>query len=142
MIIGGLFLAGQGLRYHFNALQLEEIKAETDKLYSSVLGPDIGLSPFGRLQFEQGKLTAIRRIGLDPLSVLASLSRPAMESLRLEGLSLTGKKGRARGFFGPNADRFGEYFEALSEDDQYSFLLEKSEEVFGGIVFSLIVEAK
>jgi len=142
VIIGAMFLAGQGLRYHFNLVQIEEIRAETDKLYTSVLGPDIGHSPFGRLQFEHGKLTATRRIGLDPLGVLASLSRPAMESLRLEGLTLTGKTGRARGFFGPNADRFDGYLEALSEDDRYFFLLEKREEVFGGILFSLIVEAK
>ena len=140
--IGGMFLLGQGLRYHFNLAQIEQIKGETSKLYSSVLGPDIGQSPFGRLQFEQGKLAATRRIGLDPLSVLASLSRPAMESLRLEGLTLTGKSGRARGFFGPNVDRFDGYIDALSDDDHYFFSLEKREDVFGGITFSLIVEPK
>ena len=142
VLIGGMFMVGQGLRYYSNFAQIEEINGETDKLYISALGPDIGNSPFGRLQFEHGKLMATRRIGLDPLSILASLSRPAMESLRLEGLTLTGKTGRARGFFGPNVDRFEGYLDALSEDDHYSFLLEKREEVFGGILFSLIVEPK
>jgi len=142
LIVGGMFMVGQGLRYHFNLTQIEEIKAETDKLYTSVLGPDIGQSPFGRLQFEHGKLMATRRIGLDPLSVLAAMSRPDMISLRLEGLVLTGKRGKARGFFGPNVDRFDEYLDQLSDDEQYFFSLEKREEVFGGILFSLIVEPK
>jgi hypothetical protein len=142
IVVGGMFLAGQVLRYSFNLAQIKEINAETDKLYVSVLGADIGNSPFGRLQFEHGKLTATRSIGLDPLSVLASLSRPAMESLRVEGLTLSGKTGRVRGFFGPNVNRFEGYVEALSDDDKYFFLLDKREDVFGGISFSLIVEPK
>lgn len=142
VIVGGLFLAGQGLRYHFKVAQIEEIRAETEKLYKSVLGEDIGGSPFGRLQFEHGKLTATHRIGLDPLSVLVALSKPAEENVRLEGLSLTGKKGRARGFFGPNVDQFDTYIDKLTDDEQYFFILEKKEEVFGGITFSLIVEPK
>jgi len=140
VIICGLFLMGQLLRYHFNYAQLDEILAQTNKLYASALGPDIGNSPFGRLQFEHGKLAATHRIGLDPVSVLAALSRPAVESLRLEGLSLDGKRGRARGFFGPMVDQFDDYITALSDDEQYIFSLEKREEVFGGITFSLIVE--
>lgn len=142
VIVGGMFLVGQGLRYHFNRLQIDEIRAETRKLYTSVLGEDIGGSPFGRLQFEHGKLTATERIGLDPLSVLAALSRPAMESVRLEGLTLSGNKGKVRGFFGPNVERFEEYMDLLSEDDHYFFSLDKRDEVFGGITYSLIVEPK
>jgi hypothetical protein len=141
-VVCGLFLAGQGVRYHFNLAQLREIREQTDALYSSVLGPDIGQSPFGRLQFEQGKLSARHRIGLDPLAVLAALSRPAVESLRLEGLALTGMRGRVRGFFGPNVDRFDDYVDDLSKDEQFYFSLEKREEVFGGITFSLVVEPK
>lgn len=142
MVIGFVFVAGQGLRYHFKREQIGEIRAETNKLYVSVLGEDIGGTPFGRLQFEHGKLSATRRIGLDPLSVLASLSRPAMESVRLEGLSLTGKQGRVRGFFGPNIDQFDQYLNLLSDDDHFFFTLEKREDVFGGLTFSLIVEPK
>ncbi len=138
----GLFVGGQLLRYGFTETQLAEINAETDELYKSVLGEDIGTSPFGRLQFEHGKLTAIRRIGLDPLSVIEALSRPAVESVRLEGLSLDGKRGRARGFFGPNIEQFDVYIAALSDDERYTFSLEKKEEVFGGLMFSLIVEAQ
>jgi len=142
VIICGLFFVGQLLRYHFNSTQLNDILAETNKLYISVLGADIGNSPFGRLQYEHGKLAATRRIGLDPVSVLAALSRPAKESLRLEGLSLDGKRGRARGFYGPNVDQFDGYIDALSDDEQFYFSLEKREDVFGGITFSLIVEPK
>ena len=140
LIVCGLFMVGQLLRYNYDLEQLAEIQIETEKLYHSVLGDDIGSSPFGRLQFEHGKLTATHRIGLDPLNVLAALSRPAVESLRVEGLSLTGKKGRVRGFFGPNVNRFDAYIDDLSDDDNYFFSLEKREDVFGGITFSLIVE--
>jgi hypothetical protein len=139
-VICGLFLAGQVVRYGLHAAQLLEIREQTDALYVSALGPDIGQSPFGRLQFEHGKLAAGRRVGLDPLSILAALSRPAVESLRLEGLSVTGKTGRVRGFFGPNVDDFDDYLNALSGDEQFAFVLEKREDVFGGIVFSLLVE--
>jgi hypothetical protein len=139
-VICGLFLAGQGVRYSLHLAQLREIEAQTDVLYASVLGPDIGQSPFGRLQFEHGKLAARRGLGLDPLSVLAALSRPAVESLRIEGVSLTGKSGRVRGFFGPNVDRFDDFLHALSRDEQFIFSLEKREDVFGGILFSLTVE--
>lgn len=142
VIICSLLLAGQGLRYHWVRAQLDEIRAQTGKLYVSVLGEDIGSSPFGRLQFEHGKLAASLRIGLDPLSVLGALSRPAGENLRLEGLSLEGKRGRARGFFGPNTARFDEYLDKLSDDEQYLFTLENREDVFGGITFSLIVEPR
>ncbi len=91
VIVCALFLGGQLLRYHFSQSQLDLIKTETDKLYHSVLGQDIGQSPFGRLQFEQGKLSAVRRIGLDPLSMLAALSLPAGENIRVEGVTLNGK---------------------------------------------------
>ncbi len=140
MVICVLFLAGQLLRYYFENTQLSEIISETEKLYVSVLGDDIGGSPFGRLQFEQGKLAAITRIGLDPASVLAALSKPAVESLRLEELSLKGQRGHAKGFFGPNVEQFDEYISALAEDEQFIFTLGKKENVFGGIAFSLIVE--
>lgn len=142
VIISAMFMTGQLLRYHYTHIQLAEIRQETNKLYESVLGQDIGSSPFGRLQFEHGKLTATHSIGLDPLGVLAALSRPAVESLRVEGLTVDGKRGRVRGFFGPNVSRFDGYINALSDDDQYFFSLEKREEVFGGILFSLIVEAQ
>ena len=141
-VICSLLLLGQGLRYHFVRAQLDEIRAETDKLYVSVLGRDIGTQPFGRLQFEHGKLTAKLRIGLDPLSVLAALSRPAGENLRLEELSLEGKRGTVHGFFGPNTARFDEYMNKLSDDEQYLFSLQRREDVFGGITFSLIVEPR
>lgn len=142
VIICSLFSAGQLLRYHFSRSQLDVILSKTEQLYQSALGEDIGNSPFGRLQFEHGKLSATHSIGLDPISVLAALSRPAVESLRLEGLSLDGKRGRARGFFGPNVEAFDDYIDALTDDEQYFFSLEKREDVFGGITFSLIVEPK
>jgi len=142
VILCALCLAGQGLRYHFNRTQLDEIRSQTRALYVSVLGQDIGSEPFGRLQFEHGKLAATLRIGLDPLGVLAALSRPAGENLRVEGLSLSGMHGRVNGFFGPNVARFDEYLNRLTDDDHYLFTLEKREEVFGGILFSLTVEAQ
>lgn len=142
VIVCALFMGGQLLRYGFNLSQLDNIREETRRLYTSVLGPDIGNSPFGRLQFEQGKLAATLRIGLDPLSVLAALSKDAPVSLRLEGMQLSGKRGTVRGFFGPSVNGFDTYIDQLSENDAYFFTLDKREEVFGGITFSLLVEPK
>ncbi|MBC17488.1 MAG: hypothetical protein CL942_14780 [Desulfovibrio sp.] len=141
-IICGLILAGQGVRYYHNWAQLKQIEDATRDLYVSVLGEDIGGSPFGRLQFEQGKLAANVRIGLDPVSVLASLSRPAVPSLRIETVSLKGMQGRISGFFGPNVGKFDQYMNQLTDDDMYYFTLEKRETVFGGLEFTLLVEPK
>lgn len=142
LIVCGLFLCGQFIRYRAGQVQLNRIQAETDTLYRSVMGDDIGKSPFGRLQFTHGKLSAVNQIGLDPLSVLAALSKPAVASLRVEGLSLHGKTGRVRGFFGPNTEGFDAYYNALTDDEQYDFILESKEAVFGGMTFSLIVELR
>lgn len=141
LAVGGLFLCGQGMRYHFNNAQLFEIKLETDKLYRSVLGPDIGNSPFGRLQFEHGKLMAESRIGLDPLNMLTALSRPAPESLRLEGLTLKGTRGRLRGSCSDPV-AYKRYLDALSEDEQFLFSVYKSDETAEGVAFILTVEPR
>lgn len=142
LVIGGLVLGGQGVRYWLNYVQLSAIRAETNRLYHSVLGPDIGGSPFGRLQFEHGKLMASSRIGLDPLGVLAALSRPAGEALRVDGVSLTGTKGRIRGYFSGDEDRFTQYMERLSDDDHYLFSVYKTDVLGDGLAFSLNVEPK
>lgn len=139
LVVGLFFLGGQGVRYWSNKAQLAEIKSETDKLYISVLGKDIGNSPFGRLQFEHGKLSATKRIGLDPLAVLAALSRPVAESLRLDGVTLTGTKGRIRGTIG-GPEAFKAYMNALSDDEYFLFSLYKSDDVGGDVAFILTVE--
>lgn len=142
LVIGGLFLGGQGVRYYLHYRQLQTIRAETEELYRSVLGPDIGGSPFGRLQFEHGKLLASKRIGLDPLSVLAALSRYAGEELRVDGVSLSGTQGRVRGHFNGDEAGFMRYMEKLSDDDRYLFSVYKIDELGGGMSFSLSVEPK
>jgi hypothetical protein len=142
LVIGGLFLGGQGVRYYLNYVQLAAIRAQTEKLYHSVLGPDIGGSPFGRLQFEHGKLMASKRIGLDPLGVLAALSKPAGEGLRVDGVSLTGTRGRVRGFFSGDEAGFTKYMEKLSDDDRYLFSVYKTDDLGEGVSFSLTVEPK
>ncbi|WP_338668865.1 hypothetical protein [Pseudodesulfovibrio methanolicus] len=142
LVIGGLFLGGQGVRYYLNYMQLAAIRAQTGRLYHSVLGPDIGSSPFGRLQFEHGKLLASRSIGLDPLGVLAALSKPAGEGLRVDGVSLTGTSGRVRGYFSGDEAAFMRYMEKLSDDDRYLFSVYKVDELGDGVSFSLSVEPK
>lgn len=142
MAVCALFLGGQGLRYYLSWAQLDAIRTETENLYKSVLGPDIGGSPFGRLQFEHGKLMAASRIGLDPLSVLAALSGPAGQPLRLESLALHGTSGRIRGVYEGKPEKFQNYMEALSDDDQYLFSLYKSDETPAGVVFNLRVEPR
>ena len=137
-----LFLGGQGVRYYLGWSQLSAIQTETENLYRSVLGPDIGGSPFGRLQFEHGKLMAASRIGLDTLSVLDVLSSPAGQGLRLESLSLNGLSGRARGVFEGNMAKLEDYLRKLSDDDHYIFTAYKNEELPNGVLFNLRVEPR
>lgn len=140
--VGLLFCAGQGVRYLAHHVQADDLDRETRRLYVSVLGEDIGQSPFGRLQFEQGKLTAQRRIGLDPLSVIEALGGPAMDSLRLESLTVDRRSATATGFFGPHEERFDDYLAALDENEKYEFRLTRREQALGGVSFSLSVELR
>jgi len=140
LVVGSLFLGGQGIRYYLHWSQSKRIMNETERLYKSVLGPDIGTSPFGRLQFEHGKLLASSRIGLDPLNVLAALSRPAGQEVRLDGVTMQGLSARVRGFYAGDEAGFKAYLSALMDNDQYLFSLYKSDKRDGGVTFILTVE--
>ncbi|MDD4951841.1 MAG: hypothetical protein PHV85_04770 [Desulfovibrionaceae bacterium] len=140
-LVGLLFCAGQVLRLNNHRRQVVRLDAAIAGLYETALGSDSGESPFGRLQFERGKLLAGSVRGIDVLGLLQSMSRYAPESLRLEGLNLSGEYGAIRGQIGskPELER---YLKDLEPDPGFAFVLERDEQAAGALDFILRVEAK
>lgn len=136
---GVLFTAGQLVRWHAGANQSSKLSSEIKRLYISTLGKDYGESPYGRLQFELGKLRAARKTGLDPLAVLAALSRPADIGVRVDSMNFEGEGGTIKGHYLPDPEGLNSYIKALSTNDTFQFTLNTREEVFGGIAFTLQV---
>ena len=136
---GLLFCAGQGVRLGLNLVQAHELENQNTALYVSALGSDIGQAPFGRLQFEYGKLISGMVKGLDPLVVLAVLSEHATSDLRVDALEIRGKEAEVRGFYGPESDGLDTYLNQLAENMEYEVTLSQRKETVGGIEFGLRV---
>ncbi|WP_157054923.1 hypothetical protein [Salidesulfovibrio brasiliensis] len=94
---------------------------------------------FGRLQFEAGKLQVERKIGLDPLRVMAALSRNDTIGLRIYDITLSGLSGYVRGEMAPDRSALNSFLERLSEDDAYAFTLTDSVQAEGAVRFTLEV---
>lgn len=139
-IIGALFVAGQWLRFGYLFSQKELINSGTASLYQEVLGENKGASPFGRLQFEHGKLAALKQKGLNPLNVLAELSKPAPQGLRVQELVLGEKSGSITGVLVPGPRAFDKFLLQLKKSEDYEFTVTRREEAFDGVYFTLSVE--
>lgn len=138
-IVGGLMVGGQSVRLWHLLGQSDRINNALRDQYVSVLGEDIGTEPFGRLQFEAGKLQVERKIGLDPLRVMAALSRNDTIGLRIYDITLSGLSGYVRGEMAPDRSALNAFLERLSEDDAYAFTLTDSVQAEGAVRFTLEV---
>lgn len=139
----GIFLwAGQGLRLASHLATAREYTAALHELYVSVLGPNPGKSPFGRLQFERGKLKALGTQEVNVFGLLAALSQSAPESLRIDGLNLKAKFGEVQGGIGSEA-LLEKYMKGLADNDEFLFTLARKEtDPRGGMRFTLRVEPR
>mgnify|MGYP000692923296 FL=1 len=137
--IGLLFGLGQGMRWYTNTSQLDRIEQELHAQYASVLGEDMGSSPFGRLQFVHGQATAQQQFGLDPLVLIAEFSRHADFMVRIDKVALSGERGTLEGMYTPDQAAFKAFLQELDTDEEYEFSLESREETLSGIHFVLKV---
>ncbi|WP_147819416.1 hypothetical protein [Salidesulfovibrio onnuriiensis] len=133
--IGLLFCAGQGLRWYTHKAQLDRIEQELQAQYVSVLGDDVGASPFGRMQFLHGQLTAQDSFGLDPLAVIAAFSRHSDFMVRIDKAHLWGESGTLEGLYAHDAQAFETFIQRLDTDEEYAFDLKSKEDALGGIRF-------
>lgn len=141
-VIGLLFCVGQGLRLNAYKSQLDRIESVMNEQYQSVLGEDLGAEPFGRLQFVHGRLAAEEGLALDPLAVMASLSRHMDDLGRIDSMHLNGTDGRVKGYYLLDRAGFDEFVKGLEKDEDYVYELDESSEGLGGIEFILFVERK
>lgn len=132
-------VGGQGIRLWHLFAQSDRIAGALNAQYTSVLGEDIGSEPFGRLQFEAGKLQVERKVGLDPLRVMATLSRNDTIGLRIYDITLSGMSGFIRGEVAPDRAALNDFLEKLAEDDAFTFELTEAVPVDGAVRFTLEV---
>lgn len=138
-LVGLLFAGGQAVRwFHLNA-QSATIDVALEREYRSVLGDDMGSEPFGRLQFEAGKLQAERKIGLDPLRLMAALSRNDTLGLQVYSITVDGLEGRVEGEMIPDRKALDRFMKLLEEEDSFTFELERTTPVAGAVRFAMTV---
>lgn len=139
--IGLLLWLGQGMRLYRLNQQSGELKGTVDHLYFSVL-ENPGLSPFGRLQFELGKLKAQRTQEIDVVGLMAVLSRHAPQSLRVDKISLGRDEGVIVGFIDSDTE-LNNFMKDLSADERagkiFSFRIDETEGKAEGVSFLLEV---
>ncbi len=138
--VGLLFLGGQGARLWQEKSRLATVEAALDQTYRQALGGDPGKSPYGRLQFELGKLRAEGSQRLDLLELLAALSRRAPEGVRIDAVAMSGKSGVVSGTAKTRAD-LGHFLTALSAEAFFSFSTQKSDPLAEPASFELAVKA-
>lgn len=140
VVAGALFLGGQAARWWQEKSRLAEVEAALDQAYRQALGGDPGRSPYGRLQFELGKLRAEGSQRLDLLELLAALSRRAPEGVRIDTVSMGGSTGVVSGTAKTRAD-YQRLLTALSAEAFFSFSVQKAEPVAEPLAFELAVKA-
>lgn len=140
-LAGLLFLAGQGLRWwqeHSRAARLEQALTE---VYRRALAGEPGRSPYGRLQFELGKLRAQSAQRLDLVELLAALSRRAPEGVRIRSLSMATASGVVSGVAATPED-FQRYQAALAAEASFTFSVRQTDTVAQPLRFELGVKVR
>jgi hypothetical protein len=139
----GVFLcAGQALRLASHLAAAREYREALHELYVSVLGPDPGASPFGRLQFERGKRKALGGQEVNVLGLLAALSQTAPQGLRIDSLNLRPKFGEVQAAVGSEA-ALEKYLKSLADNDEFLVsLARKWPDPQGGVRLVLRVEPR
>lgn len=140
-IAGVLFLAGQGVRWWQAHLQAQRMQAAMHDVYRRALGGDPGSSPYGRLQFELGKLRAESAQKLDMVELLAALSRRAPEGVRITSVSMATASGVATGIAATQED-FQRYCAALAAEAAFTFTVSKSEPYSQPMRFELSIKVR
>jgi len=140
-VIGLLFCAGQGLRWWQEHRRASALEHAVQQLYRRALAGEPGKSPYGRLQFELGKLRAESAQRLDVVELLAALSRRAPEGVRVQSLSLASQSGVLTGT-AASADDLERYKAALATEGAFVFTVQKADTLSAPVRFEIAVKVR
>lgn len=140
-LAGALFLAGQGLRWWQEHRRAGHMAQALHEVYERALNADPGRSPYGRLQFELGKLKAQSAQRLDMVELLAALSRRAPEGVRIRELSMATASGTATGLAATPED-LRRYQAALAAEAYFDISLTKADMIARPVPFELRIKAR
>jgi len=140
-IAGALFLAGQAARWWQEHRQTERLENAVHEVYRRALAGDPGRSPYGRLQFELGKLKAQSSQRLDMVELLAALSRRAPEGVRITSVSMATASGVVTGV-AATAEECQRYQAALAAEASFTFSMSKADTLSQPVHFELAVKVR
>lgn len=140
-LAGTLFLAGQGLRWWQEHRRAESMAQTLHEVYRRALNADPGRSPYGRLQFELGKLKAQSAQRLDMVELLAALSRLAPEGVRIRDVSMATASGVATGLAATPED-LRRYQATLAAEAYFDISLAKADMLARPVRFELEIKAR
>lgn len=138
---GVLFLAGQGVRLWQEHALARRMEQAVHEVYSRALTGDPGRSPYGRLQFELGKLKAPSAQRLDMVELLAALSRRAPEGVRIREISMATSSGVVTGL-AATAEDLRRYQTALAAEAYFTFSVRKADTLVQPVRFELDVKVR
>jgi len=139
--IGVLFLAGQAVRWWQEHKRAEHLNKALHEVYRRALNGEPGRSPYGRLQFELGKLRAQSAQQLDMVELLAALSRRAPEGVRIRSVSMASTTGMVYGVAATPED-FNLYQAALATEASFTFSVSKADTLVRPVRFELAVKVR
>ncbi|OIO02294.1 MAG: hypothetical protein AUJ49_06375 [Desulfovibrionaceae bacterium CG1_02_65_16] len=140
-LAGALFLAGQAVRWWHELRQTARLEHAVTEVYRRALAGEPGSAPYGRLQFELGKLRALSAQRLDMVELLAALSRRAPEGVRITGVSMATASGVVSGLAATPED-FQRYQAVLAAEASFTFSVARVDTISRPLHFDLDVKVR
>lgn len=140
-VAGALFCAGQAVRWWQENARAERLERAVHEVYQRALGADPGKSPYGRLQFELGKLRSEAAQRLDLVELLAALSRRAPEGVRITALSMASRSGVVSGT-AASAEDVQLYLGSLATEGLFTFSARSVDAFQAPVRFEFSVKAR
>ncbi len=138
-LIGLLFCAGELQRLLASQKRAEQWRTAVHEQLASVLGPDYGSDPYGKLLFRIDQLQGSQSQGLDVLDMLALISRAAPEDFKIASMTFNDTSGHFRAKLQDYA-QLEQMMQKLQEQERYAFTLDQASNVSDGVQVVLRVE--
>lgn len=137
-LLGLLFCAGEFMRHHSLRQEANRWDGALVMAYKSILGPNPGNDPYGRLLAQIERLRGSHSQGLPVLRLVAELSENAPEGFTIDNMVLSGDGGTLRARIGS----YNELDEMLSrlKDTEFGYTLEQAVNTNQGILITLRVQ--
>lgn len=140
-VTGVLFLGGQAMRWWQEHQRSAHLQQALHEVYHRALAAEPGRMPYGRLQFELGKMRALSAQRLDMVELLAALSRRAPEGIRIRTVSMASTSGTISGV-AATPEEFKRYQVALDAEASFTFSVKRLDALPLPLGFELSVKAR